>query len=106
MADITLTIADSDVPNYIQAFVDTYHYLPTLDNNQPNPETPDQFAVRMISQYMQDVFQSWNIQQRIKAAQTPQPSDTVQVTASAPTLATILQASQPQPLPPTPAQPT
>lgn len=52
MATITINIADTDLTRVITAISGVFNYQPiltdTLGNKTPNPETPAQFARRMI----------------------------------------------------------
>jgi hypothetical protein len=69
MAQVTFTIPDAVVSEYVSAFCDTFGYQTEI-NGQPNPETRAQFARRMWRQMAQDVYRRWLLEQDLSAART------------------------------------
>lgn len=59
MATIQITIPDAQLTRVVNAFTDSFFYAPTILDGQgvaiPNPETRNQFAKRMVAQWVKEI---------------------------------------------------
>ncbi len=73
MATITINITDADLPRVITAICGVLNYQPTLTDmlgrTTPNPETPAQFARRMVVTDVKSYVVTWEGQQAAATAQ-------------------------------------
>lgn len=62
MANLTIQVPDAAVPRILDAFAAEYSYQDNVPDGSggsiPNPETRQQFAVRMIRDYLKNVTAS------------------------------------------------
>lgn len=72
MATISITIADADLSRVVTDLCGFYGYQATLTdilgNTTPNPETPNQFARRMIVQSIKSACATYESQQAAATA--------------------------------------
>lgn len=76
MANITITIPDELLTDYIQAYCDMYNF----DGTKLANETKAQFARRMVIEQSKDIYRGWKRAQRIQVAQQVKAEDEITIT--------------------------
>lgn len=79
MATISITIADAQLTRVVNSFTDSFGYAPmvpdglTPPGSMPNPETRNQFAKRMVAQW---------VKQRVSDHESLLAAETARATAA------------------------
>lgn len=68
MATITITIADTDLPNVISAFTKAYSYEAILKDGTTNPITAAEFTKNHIARFVKEMTEAYLINQATATA--------------------------------------